>query len=59
MRELKEYPVLCDEVFYRGMHILDYLYTAKDISSLDIEAIKNTILSALVEKKKLIQVKNS
>ena len=53
MRELKEYPVLCDEVFYRGMHILDYLYTAKDISSLDIEAIKNTILSALVEKKEI------
>lgn len=53
MRKLSSYQVLKEDVFYRGMHILDYLYTAKDISNLDIEAIKNTILTALVEKNEI------
>ena len=53
MRKLDSYALLKNDVFYRGMHILDYLYTAKNITSLDIEAIKNTILTALVEKKEI------
>lgn len=53
MKELSSYRVLTEDVFYRGMHILDYLYTEEDISGLDIEAIKNTILTALVEKNEI------
>lgn len=53
MRKLDTYDVLKNDVFYRGMHILDYLYTDKKVTGLDIEAIKNTILTALVEKKEI------
>ena len=50
MKRLDSYEVLNNEVFYRGMHILDYLYSNERISDLDIEAIKATILCALVER---------
>lgn len=50
MKRLDSYDVLNKEVFYRGMHILDYLYSDEKIELLDIEAVKATILSALVER---------
>ena len=50
MKRLDSYDVLNNEIFYRGMHILDYLYSNEKISDLDISAIKATILSALVER---------
>jgi len=50
MKRLDSYEVLNNEVFYRGMHILDYLYSNKGISELDIEAIKATLMCALVER---------
>ena len=55
MKRLDSYSVLVNDVFYRGMHILDYLYSKENISTLDIEAIKNTILTALVEKGEIDQ----
>lgn len=51
MKKLDSYEVLNNEVFYRGMHILDYLYSKEKISILDLEAVKATILCALVDRK--------
>ena len=40
MKKLDSYEVLNNEVFYRGMNILDYLYSKEKISKLDLEAFK-------------------
>lgn len=50
MKSIYDYDFLQNEVFYRSQHILKYLERTKDISSLDKEAIANTILDALVYK---------
>lgn len=50
MRRLEEYEVL-QTVFYRGVHILEYIAMHPNMDSLDKEAIEATIMSALVYKK--------
>lgn len=47
MKQLNEYDVLTKSVFYRGWHILEYI-EKHELSSLDIEALKATIMDALV-----------
>ena len=51
MKSLFDYEFLVNEVFYRSEHILSYLENHSDMTPLDIEAISNTILDALVAKK--------
>lgn len=53
MKSLFDYEVLTNEVFYRCFHILDYLLNNKNISDIDKEAIKATIMDALVERGKI------
>lgn len=50
MKSLEEYEIL-QTVFYRGMRILEYLSMYPEMNELDKEAIKSTIMSALVYKK--------
>lgn len=50
MKLLYDYELLVNEVFYRSEHILSYLERHPKLSSLDKEAISNTILDALVYK---------
>ncbi len=48
MKKLRDYEILNKQVFYRGWHILEYIDAYKNLSSLDMEAIKATIMDALV-----------
>lgn len=45
--KLSDYEILNEQVFYRGWHILEYI-NSHDLTELDIEAIKATIMDALV-----------
>lgn len=51
MTSLLEYDVLLTEVFYRCWHILEYYEKHPDMDELEREAIKATIMDALVTKK--------
>lgn len=48
MKSLFEYDVLVNHTFYRSWHILKYIEKHPDMSELDREAIKATIMDALV-----------
>lgn len=48
MKYLQDYDFLVNEVFYRCWHILDYIDNHPDMSPLDLEAVKATIMDALV-----------
>lgn len=48
MKSLFEYDVLVNHTFYRSWHILEYIEKHPDMSELDREAIKATIMDALV-----------
>lgn len=50
MKKLSDYEVLNKEVFYRCEHILDYIKSHPDMPFLEKEAIKSTIMDALVYK---------
>lgn len=51
MTNLLDYDVLVNEVFYKCWHILDYVEKHPDMSDLDRQAIKATIMDALVTRK--------
>lgn len=51
MTSLLEYDVLLTEVFYRCWHILEYIENHPDMDELEREAIKATIMDALVTRK--------
>lgn len=48
MKSLIDYPILTNDTFYKCWRILDYIEKYKDMSELDKEAIKATIMDALV-----------
>ena len=48
MKSLFEFDILVNHTFYRSWHILEYIEKHPDMSSLDREAIKATIMDALV-----------
>lgn len=50
MKKLEEYELLVNDVFYRCWHILEYINKKSPLTELDEEAIKATIMDALVEK---------
>lgn len=50
MSNLLDFEVLTNETFYKGWHILEYI-EKKKLTPLDIEAIKATIMDALVYKR--------
>lgn len=50
MTSLLDYDFLMHDVFYKCWHILEYIEKHKNISKLDREAIKATIMDALVYK---------
>lgn len=49
MRNLIDFEVITNETFYKGWHILEYI-EKRELTPLDIEAIKATIMDALVYK---------
>lgn len=53
MKKLKDFPILNESVFYKGWHILEYIEVHKELSELDKEAIKATIMDALVYSKEI------
>lgn len=53
MTNLLDYEVLVNEVFYKCWHILEYIEKHPDMSELDKQAIKSTIMDALVTKKQI------
>lgn len=50
MKSLVDYDFLVNEVFYRCQHILDYIESHPNMSDLEREAVKATIMDALVYK---------
>lgn len=50
MKKLLEYDFLMNDVFYKCWHILEYIDKHPNMSKLDREAIKATIMDALVYK---------
>lgn len=48
MKSLFEYDILVNHTFYRGWHLLEYIEKHPNMSELDKEAIKATIMDALV-----------
>lgn len=50
MTSLFDYELLVNEVFYKCWHILDWIEKHPDMQELDKEAIKATIMDALVTK---------
>lgn len=59
MKNLLDYDFLMHDVFYRCWHILEYIEKHPDMSDLDKEAIKATIMDALVYKKLIDPTKES
>ena len=59
MTSLKDYDLIVNDVFYRGHHILDWIKNNPNMSDLDREAIKATIMDALVYKKLIDPEKQS
>lgn len=51
MKNLFDYELLVNEVFYKCWHILEYIEKHPNMSDLDRQAIKATIMDALVTKK--------
>ena len=51
MVNLYDYDLLVNDVFYRCWHILEYIERHPNMSDLEKEAIKATIMDALVTKK--------
>lgn len=49
MKNLIDIEVITNETFYKGWHILEYI-EKRELTELDIEAIKATIMDALVYK---------
>ena len=50
MLKLKTIPLIKNDVFYRGYHVLDYIKLHPNMDELDKEALINTILDSLVSK---------
>ncbi len=50
MKSLFDYPLLVNEVFYRGSHILSWIEEHNEASTLDKQALQATIMDALVYK---------
>ncbi len=50
MKSLFDYPVLVNETFYKCWHILEYLEKHENLSELEKEGIRATIMDALVYK---------
>ena len=50
MKSLFDYPVLVNETFYKCWHILEYLEHHDNLDELEKEAIRATIMDALVYK---------
>lgn len=50
MKKLIDIQVITEETFYKGWHILEYI-EKRELTPLDIEAIKATIMDALVYKR--------
>jgi hypothetical protein len=48
MKSLYEYEVLVNDTFYRSWHVLEYIEQHPNMSELDKEAVKATIMDALV-----------
>ena len=48
MKSLYEYDVLVNDTFYRSWHVLEYIEQHPNMSELDREAVKATIMDALV-----------
>lgn len=59
MKRLEEYEVLTTETFYKCWHILDWINAHPNMSELDKEAIKATIMDALVYRKQIDPSKQS
>lgn len=53
MKKLSDFSILKEKVFYRGWHILEYIETHKELTELDKNAIKATIMEALVSSKEI------
>lgn len=53
MTKLFEYDVLLNETFYKCWHILDYIVEHPEMTDLDKQAIKATIMDALVTRKQI------
>lgn len=49
MKQIIDFEVITNETFYKGWHILEYI-EKRELTELDIEAIKATIMDALVYK---------
>ena len=50
MKSLFDYPLLVNEVFYRGSHILSWIEEHNEASTLDKQALQAPIMDALVYK---------
>ena len=48
MKSLFDYPIIVNDTFYKCWYVLEYLEKHKNLSELDKEAIKATIMDALV-----------
>lgn len=59
LKSLYDYDLLVNEVFYRCHHILEYIETHPNMPDLEKEAIKATIMDALVYKKEIDSSKQS
>jgi len=59
MKNLFDYDILVNEVFYKCWHILDYIMKHPDMDSLDRLAVKATIMDALVESKSIDPTRQS
>lgn len=51
MLKLSNIPLIKEELFYRGYHVLEYIKLHPNMDQLDKEALSNTILEALVSTK--------
>lgn len=59
LKSLYDYDLLVNDVFYRCWHILQYIEMHPDMDKLEKEAIKATIMDALVYKKEINPKKQS
>lgn len=59
MKNLFEYEILVNDVFYRGSHILDWVKENSQMDDLDKKAIQATIMEALVYKNLINKEKES
>ena len=59
MKKLEEYEVLTTETFYKCWHILDWIHAHPNMSKLDKDEIKATIMDALVYRQQIDPSKQS